>query len=154
MNTLPDHIENEIWNMYYKDIYKENIINEMQKYIYMHDTISKKICSIKKCIFSENYLEVTKHSIILINKEIEDMLNNKTIILIYRENILFNYLFQILKFPNAYNSLPIDCRLAGAYLYKDSNFNPKMLKRLAVICSQENVVFCNFYKNMCKSIKN
>lgn len=154
MNTLPDHIENEIWNMYYKDIYKENIINELQNYNYIYDTLNKKISNIKKHIFLENYLEVKKYSIVSLNKEIEEMLNNKTMTLIYRENIFFNYLFQILKFPSAYNSLPTDCRLAGAYLYKYSNFNEKLLKRLVVICSQEDVIFCNFYKNMCKSIKN
>lgn len=153
MYRLPLEIQDKIWNLYYKDIYKENVIHELKKYRYIFNSLHQKIFSIKNIIFSTQYLQINKRSIVILNDEIKELLTNKVIYLIYKSNNILSYLIQISKFSNAYNSLPTDCRLVGAYLYKCSNFNQKILKRLAVICSQENILFCKFYNNMSKSIK-
>jgi|TARA_Y100000992_G_C21262201_1_gene491894 hypothetical protein len=155
MDRLPIEIQDKIWNLYYKDIYKENIIHELKNNIYLFYSLHNEICGVKCSLFSRGYLKINKSIIIDLNNKIEKVLKNKVICLIYKsKNNFLGYLNQILRFSNAYSSLPIDCRLAGAYLYKLSNFNQKLLKRLVVVCSQEDAIFCNFYKNMCKSIKN
>lgn len=155
MNSLPTEIQDKIWKLYYKDIYKENVIVELKKNVDLFNSLHNDFCSVKCILFSKDYLKINKLSIIDLNDRIEKVLKNKVIYLIYKsKNNFLDYLNQMLKFSTSYSSLPADCRLAGAYLYKFSNFNPKILKRLAVICSQEDVIFCNFYKNMCKSIKN
>lgn len=150
MNTLPLEIENEIWNLHYMNLYKDNIVIEINKIKFLFNSIYNSCRKIKDKILSNQYINIIKEDIILINERITYMIYNKSFYLLFKNNDNYNYIYQISKFHNAYNDLPMSCRLAGAYLNKLGNFNSKLIKRLTVICNKENIPF---YKNIARSIK-
>lgn len=132
------------------DIYKNTVINKINKITFLFESVYKLCSDLKNKILSNQYINIIKEDIMLINERITYMIYNKSFYLLFKNNNHYNYIYQISKFHNAYNDLPISCRLAGAYLNKLGNFNSKLIKRLTVICNKENI---SFYKNIVRSIK-
>jgi hypothetical protein len=142
MDNLPIDIQNIIWNMYYMDFYKK-IINELkEKYIFFNEFNKKTSLIINNIMNNTLYFnKIDVIEIIELNKELENMFNQRSFYLLYKNNEYFNYLYQITKFKNIYPNLPDNCKLIGAYLNKRSNFNKKFLKRLEILTSREHIVF-------------
>jgi len=151
MNTLPLEIENEIWNLHYMNLYKDNIVTEINKIKFLFNSIHNSCHKIKdKILLKKDVDNILKEDIIFINERIKYIISNKVFYLVFKNNNYYNYIYQIAKFNNAYNDLPISCRLTAAYLNKLSNFNPKLIKKLKIICNEEPL---SFYKNIVRSIK-
>ena len=154
MNSLPLEIENKIWNIYYKDIYSEKIIGELNVINDNFHFVRISVSKLKRNILSEKYIYVEKNNIIDLNNKINILLHDNVFKLIYKNNPYFNYLFEILKFNKIYSGIPEKCKLAAVFLNKSANFNPKLLKRLKIICANEHIILSNCHYNTIRSIKN
>lgn len=140
MNTLPLEVEDEIWRLYYLDKYK-SIINELNKKKKFVIKFNKLTNLIVNNISLNNHFDINKSELVNLNNELLKNLQEISFYLLYKTDIYFNYIYQILKFKKIYPDIPESCRLIGAYLNKKSNFNKKFYKRLKVITSGENILF-------------
>ncbi len=140
MNTLPLEIEDRIWYLYYADIYK-HVINEINNKRNFVIKLNKLTNLIVNNILLNNYFDIDRSELIDLNNELLKNIQDKSFYLLYKHDVYFNYIYQILKFQKIYPDIPESCKLIGAYLNKKSNFNKKFYKRLKVITSGENTLF-------------
>lgn len=144
MKRFPLEIENNIWNIYYHSKYKD-IVNEINNNLVFFYDFNNEVSIIENKIlnmlYKTAYLQIRKHQLVCLNNQLLHAINNKAFYLLFNKDPYINYIYQILKFDSVFPRLPESCKYIGAYLYKKSNFNPKMMKRLIVICSGENIMF-------------
>ena len=121
MNKLPYELENEIWSLYWMDIFKTNCINYLKQ---EEDKLLKLDFFIKKHVFpteSNLYLKQIKYYLIEFNKYLENLKNNKSLILYFNNKIPnFNLIY------SSDNSQEI---------YKNVNDNFKYIASYALINS-------------------
>lgn len=146
LTSLPLELENKIWHLYYMDLYKVNIIENLNLVKNMEIDLENKIEFIKKKIrylrFLEmpilkdwepddfNYNEFNEH-FLEANRLIETIINNKSFLLICKNNNnYFNYIFEILKFKEFYKEFPTKYRIIAAYLIKKCNYQKKIINIL------------------------
>ena len=140
MNILPLEVEDEIWRLYYLDKYS-SVINELNNKKDFTIKLNKLTNLIINNIFLENHFNINKSELVELNNELLKNLQDVSFYLLYKTDVYFNYIYQILKFKKIYPDIPESCRLIGAYLNKKSNFNKKFYKRLKIITSGENILF-------------
>ncbi len=139
METLPLEIQNEIWKIYYKDLYSNNI-QQMNCFFCKINNFDNNIEEIKKILriirFSvdENTIFTTKKNLKkkleYHNNQIIDILNNKTQKIISKRNDIFCYLIQLTKFKDYYTDIDYNYKLIVAYFNKYCNFQDNILDRL------------------------
>ena len=139
MKILPIEIQNEIWKLYYMNIYQNNIF-ELNNIFCQIINFDKNIENIKKNLriirFSnnENQIKITKEylkkNLKIYNQIIYKIIKNKPDNIIIQNNDIFLYIKQLVKLENYYIDIPLKYRLVSAYFNKYNNFQENIMKRL------------------------
>ena len=139
MKILPIEIQNEIWKLYYMNIYQNNIF-ELNNIFCQIINFDKNIENIKKNLriirFSnnENQIKITKEylkkNLKIYNQIIYKIIKNKPDNIIIQNNDIFLYIKQLVKLENYYIDIPLEYRLISAYFNKYNNFQENIMKRL------------------------
>lgn len=129
MNNLPIEIENDIWRLYWMDIYKKNCIQILKNESYK---INQLDYFVKKHVYpdvSEIYLKQIKYYLIKYNTYLEEIKDNKGLILFLKNSFIKN-------FDNIYLSTYLN------NTYKNINDN---LKFIAIYCVSFGIPFMSYY---------
>lgn len=145
--NLPREIETIIWNLYYMDIYKENIIQQINNIMCIEKMSEKNIENmqiyIRKIRFSNDdeiinvndkiyFVELFEST----NSLILSIIHNKAYFLCSRlNNQYFSYINEIMKFKDYYVDFPDRYKIIAAYFTKKCNYNKKMIKYLKILLS-------------------
>ena len=139
MKILPIEIQNEIWKLYYMNIYQKNIF-EVNNIFCQIINFDKNIENIKKNLriirFSnnENQIKITKEylkkNLKIYNQIIYKIIKNKPDNIIIQNNDIFLHIKQLVKLENYYIDIPLEYRLVSAYFNKYNNFQENIMKRL------------------------
>lgn len=139
MKILPIEIQNEIWKLYYMNIYQNNIF-ELNNIFCQIINFDKNIENIKKNLriirFSnnENQIKITKEylkkNLKIYNQIIYKIIKNKPDNIIIQNNDIFLHIKQLVKLENYYIDIPLEYRLVSAYFNKYNNFQENIMKRL------------------------
>jgi hypothetical protein len=139
MKILPIEIQNEIWKLYYMNIYQNNIF-ELNNIFCQIINFDKNIENIKKNLriirFSnnENQIKITKEylkkNLKIYNQIIYKIIKNKPDNIIIQNNDIFLHIKQLVKLENYYIDIPLKYRLVSAYFNKYNNFQENIMKRL------------------------
>ena len=129
MNKLPLEIEDEIWKLYWMDIYTTNCIQFLKNETYK---INQLDYFVKKHVYptkSEIYFKQIKHYLIKYNNYLKQNKDNKGLILFFKKTFIKNF----------------DSIYSSSYLndtYKNINDN---LKFIAVYCVLYGIPFMSYY---------
>ena len=139
MEILPTEIQDEIWKIYYTDIYNTNI-KMMESFFNQINNFDDNIEDIKKMIriirFADNEnIKYTakknlKKNLEIYNEKIIEIINNNPQKIISKKNNIFCYLIELIKFQSYYSDIPEEYKLISAYFNKYCNFQDIMMNRL------------------------
>ena len=140
MKTLPIEIETMIWRIYYMDIFKNTILNELLKKI-------ENIHGIQHTAYIQKIIRKQRFGIYSVNEEEKQQFQKKcreknniivkvvsckasNILIRHLGNPFYEYILEILKFGygNIYPNIHSDYKLITAYLTRKVNYNQKMEK--------------------------
>lgn len=138
MNKLPIEIQNNIWNIYYKDIYYNTAVLKINDIIHKINTIDKYCYNIYKFfhIFSkindETYNKNFVEKCLKYNKILFDMYNDKSSkMLLKKFNHITSHIVKIVDSfgnLNTYTKYTTQFNLIAAYLCVKGNYNSKFDK--------------------------
>ena len=147
MNKLPIEIENKIWNLYYSDIYKINIVNEIKSIMnygnLFNNDIENIMLEIRKVRFDLNPDNVNnnntniKNDLKKTNDKLEFIIKNKSYYLLLKD------IKMKIKHPSEIRPIiPENFYYICNYLIRKCNYRKKMFKILLKIINKGS--YCSY----------
>ena len=142
MIILPNEIQDKIWKIYYSKLYKDNMSlleGTIKRIYYFNDNIENIKKQMRIIRFSNNSEEILytkndlKKNLRFYNQNIKNIIYNKPDNIICKENQIFCYIIQLVKFQDYYTDINKDYKLIIAYFNKYNNFQENMIDRLKKI---------------------
>ena len=139
MVILPNEIQDKIWKIYYSKLYKDNMSlleKTIKRIYYFNDNIENIKKQMRIIRFSNNSEEILytkndlKKNLRFYNQNIKNIIYNKPDNIICKENQIFCYIIQLVKFQDYYTDINKDYKLIIAYFNKYNNFQENIINRL------------------------